>query len=366
MYNKIMVKSLKKIISSILATTTLALSLSLFGCAKSWHSFSVTFFGTSVFVQVKSESFGEQTKTKIRTALDNVENSLSLSKPSSALSRFNSLPESQPFVGDEIFNEVLQKSLSLYSFTEGKYNPAVYPIVKLWKLTSDTYLADKQDPNAMFVKLPEKSEQENLVAVAEKFSLISFDGTAATKPDGDIQIDFGGIGKGYAADLVAKILQDEGYTEGYVNLGGSSIYILGIEEDLSVVHPRNAEKQYVLTVDARSLTNSPLSTSGDYQRYYVDENGKYYSHIIDPETGAPANTGFQSVTVIGKSACECDAVSTALCAMRKEDFISFVKTKLTDCKVFAFYEKDGEKLFLTNEKQSGYTLLDQEYSLLEI
>jgi thiamine biosynthesis lipoprotein len=114
-------------------------------------------------------------------------------------------------------------------------------------------------------------------------------------PRAGMEIDFGGIGKEYAADRVATILMSHGMRHGFVNLGGD-IRAIGAQPDgtpwrAGVRHPRVAGT----AVAAFDLTEGALATSGDYERYF-DLDGRRYCHILDPRTGMPV-THWQAVSV---------------------------------------------------------------------
>ena len=114
-------------------------------------------------------------------------------------------------------------------------------------------------------------------------------------PRAGMEIDFGGIGKEYAADRVATILMGQGMRHGFVNLGGD-IRAIGAQPDgtpwrAGVRHPRVAG----VAVAAFDLTTGALATSGDYERYF-DLDGRRYCHILNPRTGMPV-THWQAVSV---------------------------------------------------------------------
>jgi thiamine biosynthesis lipoprotein len=111
-----------------------------------------------------------------------------------------------------------------------------------------------------------------------------------------MEIDFGGIGKEYAADRAAAALSAAGLVHGLVNLGGD-IRAIGPHPGgkpwrVGIVHPREANR----TIASVSVTEGGLATSGDYERFFIHE-GRRYSHILDPRTGWPV-AGAQSVSVI--------------------------------------------------------------------
>ena len=117
-----------------------------------------------------------------------------------------------------------------------------------------------------------------------------------TKPG--MSIDLGGIAKGFAADEILRIFKEYGIESAMINLGSSSIYALGAKPNgdpwsVAIRHPRQ-DGEYLCVVQ---LTDQALSTSGDYERYFI-QNGKRYHHIFDPATGYPAEAGIMSSTVV--------------------------------------------------------------------
>jgi FAD:protein FMN transferase len=112
-----------------------------------------------------------------------------------------------------------------------------------------------------------------------------------------MEIDFGGIGKEYAADRAGSVALERGIRHGFINLGGD-IRVLGPHPDntpwlIGITHPR--KNNAVLA--SMAIPSGALATSGDYERFF-ELDGKRYSHILDPRTGYPV-TGLQSVTVVG-------------------------------------------------------------------
>lgn len=114
-----------------------------------------------------------------------------------------------------------------------------------------------------------------------------------------IKIDLGGIGKGYAADSARQLLLKKGAKSGMIDMR-STIAVFGPKVwEIGIQHPRERE---TLLGKVKLSGNQSLATSGDYERG---------DHIIDPITKAPA-TQCQSVTIIGPSAAETDALATAV------------------------------------------------------
>lgn len=137
-----------------------------------------------------------------------------------------------------------------------------------------------------------------------------------------MRIDLGGIAKGYAVDRAIDLLQKCGITSGIVSAGGDS-RIIGDKQGrpwiIGIQHPRNKET-YALRIP---LTNTAISTSGDYERYFLTNDERIH-HIINPRTGHSANKSW-SASVIGPDATTTDALSTTLFILGAEKGIQLIE-----------------------------------------
>jgi thiamine biosynthesis lipoprotein len=148
-------------------------------------------------------------------------------------------------------------------------------------------------------------------------------GTVYLKRAG-MQIDVGGIGKGYAADLVVDVMQKAGATAGVVALSGD-IKTFGRMPDqerfvFGIQHPRKEQGQILGRIE---LENEAVSTAGDYQRFIM-KDGIRYHHILDPTTLLPAR-GCQSVTVIAKEGVMADGLDTGIFVMGPEKGMALIE-----------------------------------------
>ena len=127
-----------------------------------------------------------------------------------------------------------------------------------------------------------------------------------------LQLDPGGIGKGYAVDQAVAVLREYGIERALVSSGTSSIYALGTPPGdaggwrLAIRAPSEEAVKDTLV----RLRDEALSTSGSYEKFF-EEDGKRYGHILDPRTGEPA-TGIAAVSVIAPLTIDTEAWSTAL------------------------------------------------------
>lgn len=142
-----------------------------------------------------------------------------------------------------------------------------------------------------------------------------------------VYIDLGGIAKGYAVDSVVSLLQRFGVKHATVSAGGDS-RVLGDKRGrpwmVGIKNPR-AENSIAITLP---LENCAISTSGDYERYFIDENGDRIHHILNPRTGKPTN-GINSVTIIGPLGFDTDPLSTTVFVMGVEKGLALIN-KLAD------------------------------------
>lgn len=138
-----------------------------------------------------------------------------------------------------------------------------------------------------------------------------------------VYIDLGGIAKGYAVDRAIAILQARGVKHATVSAGGDS-RLLGDKRGrpwvVGIKNPR-AEEGVVISLP---LENCAISTSGDYERYFIDEQGERVHHIMNPRTGKSAR-GIMSVTIIGPLGFDTDALSTSVFVMGVEKGLALIE-----------------------------------------
>ena len=352
---------MKSIKYSLALLSAVIISFGFFACGDNFTTAHFTAFNTDIYIAVKG-NLSDQQKDIVGNYLKNTENEFSLDKDGSFVSILNAAGENRQIAASKATLDVLKTAKEVNALTLNAFNPAVYPLVRLWKLSSDTFDADADSYT------PPDAASVTALSAHTDFSDISIDESRNTvaKADGEMMIDLGGIVKGYAADCIYSLLKEWGFDFGYVSIGGSSLYILDAEF-LTVRHPRDVSAQNgILKINGANIKNKPLSTSGDYERYYIS-GGVRYCHIISPFTGAPVQTGVASATVIGGSACFTDALTTALCAMEKDRLTDFIKEELNDYEVYVVYIKDGENQIITNRKEGAdFTLCDSSFTVTEI
>jgi len=143
--------------------------------------------------------------------------------------------------------------------------------------------------------LPDEDTVRDLLRLVD-WPAVEHDREHVFLPRAGMEIDFGGIGKEYAADRAASVLRDAGIVHGLVNLGGDVRIVVaqpdGAPWRVGIQHPRN-DRSVIATAP---LAEGAMATSGDYQRYF-DIDGVRFCHLIDARTGWPVSA-WQSISVV--------------------------------------------------------------------
>ena len=189
-------------------------------------------------------------------------------------------------------------------------------------------------------QIPPSDEQIQEALKHIDINSIQIDGNTVRYLDSELSLDLGAIAKGYTAQLAKEALNKAGLTNGYINAGGN-VVLLGEKEDGSnwKIGIQSPDSNDAL-VQYETKKATCLVTSGDYQRYFTYKKKKY-SHIIDPQTGYPANY-VRSVTVITKDSDKADALSTTLFCMSVEDGKKYLSTLDYDVQAIWIVDKDSD------------------------
>lgn len=270
---------------------------------------------------------GEELLIDAEQEIRRLERLLSITMEDSDISKINKNAGVAPVEVAADTMAVLTKGQEAATLTHGAFNMAISPIVKAWGFTTD---GDK--------KVPEKETIEGLLPYTKEENIV-LDGEAQTAylAEAGMLVDLGGIAKGYTSDAVTNILREKGVVNALISLGGN-ISAMGSKSDgkpwkIAVENPLDAN-DYVGLLEVRDKS---VITSGGYQRFF-EENGKRYHHIIDSETGYPAESGLLSVTIISENGTMADGLSTALFVMGLEEAASYWRE-----------HKDFEAIFVTED-----------------
>lgn len=276
---------------------------------------------------------GDMIGRALRAVLERVDATMSTYRTDSEISRFNRAAPDEwvPISADT--SRVAAAAMELARLTEGAFDPTVGPLVDLWGFGAAG--PSVRVPDAAIVAA--KRRQIGYAALEGRQ-----DPPALRKRREGLRIDFSGIAEGFAVDEMAHALDRVAVSDFLVELGG----------EVRCRGSNPAGRPWTIAIETPSLTVAPprghvavtsaaIATSGDYRKFFMVD-GRRYGHVIDPRTGQPVDHGLASVTVIGGSAMQSDALSTAI----------FVKGPEAG---FAFAERHQITALLISRSETGFS-----------
>ncbi len=319
-------------------TTLLFLFLiTLCGCANSAESssedtkeYSRDIFAMDTYMYLKA--YGEHADTALGYSSEQIlslEELFSVTSEKSDILAINHSNGEPVSVSDDTI-AVLNKAIEIGGKTNGALDVTIYPLLTEWGFTTDTQQVPTDDIIADKLKLID-------------YTKISVKGNTVQLPD-NMQIDFGALAKGYTSDCVTDILKENGVKSALVNLGGN-VHAVGTKPDgtlwkVGVQNPFSPSEQVCIL----EIADKAVITSGNYERFFTDENGRKYWHILDSADGFPADNGLVSVTIVGENGLLCDALSTALFVLGTDKAIDYWRNSA-----------DFEMILITDDEKIIYS-----------
>jgi FAD:protein FMN transferase len=234
----------------------------------------------------------------------------------SDLAKANATAATAPITISAEFTQLVEKSLHYSQITGGAFDITFASLGWFYD-----YRGQKQ---------PSEQQRKNLLPIIN-YHLLNLDVQKHTLgyAHKNVRIDLGGIAKGYAVDRAISILQGFGITNASVSAGGDS-KLLGDRKGrpwmVGIKNPRQKDAKDQEVVITLPLNDVAVSTSGDYERYFIDaKTGERVHHIINPKTGRSAN-GVISVTILGPQGIDTDALSTSVFVLGVKDGLSLIET----------------------------------------
>lgn len=233
----------------------------------------------------------------------------------SEISRFNAHQSPDPFPISEQTAAVIQTALMVSEKSNGALDPTIGPLIELWGFGKQGKTVFPSD--------------EALQAIEGLYGIdkLSLDGLNLVKTAPELALNLSANAKGFAVDQVANHLDDAGYTNYMVNIGGE-VRVRGNSSKgapwrMAIEKPKYDGGQEIYKV--YNLGNKALATSGDY-RIFFEHEGKRYSHIIDPRNGRPVTHDIASASVIADTCDLADALATTLLVLPPDEGIALVES----------------------------------------
>jgi thiamine biosynthesis lipoprotein len=266
------------------------------------HSAELFVFGTIVEVKLWGGSSEQANRAfaELQEMFQGMHRNWHAWEPGRLVDINHAFASGQPAEADEGIVEMIRQSQLIEKQTGGRFNPAIGALIRLWGFHTSDYPIigpppDQADIDAILMHHPSSQD-------------IHIDGLLVRSDNPMVQLDFGGIAKGYAVDLAIRHLQAMGLSNAIVNAGGD-LRAVGHHGDRPWrVAVRKPGGGILGAVQVRG--DEALFTSGNYERFRQD-NQERYPHILDPHTGWPVKD-VASVTVITAEGIVADAAATAL------------------------------------------------------
>ncbi|ABV38029.1 ApbE family lipoprotein [Shewanella sediminis HAW-EB3] len=243
-------------------------------------------------------------QAEIDLALEKVNDQMSTYRPDSELSRFNNMGHEETVTVSKDTAFVIAEGIHLYKVTGGALDITLGPLVNLWGFGPD--------------KRPTALPSQAVISAAKAKTGIEYlhlDGNKLSKTNPDLYVDLSSIAKGFGVDVVASLL-DKYQVSGYLVEVGGELSVFGQKIDgspwrVAIEQPDVDDREIQQVIEPGDMA---VATSGDYRNYY-EEEGRQFSHLIDPRDGYPIDHRLASVTVLHKQSMVADGYATAMMVM---------------------------------------------------
>jgi thiamine biosynthesis lipoprotein len=330
--------------NKLTAIITAACVALLAGCAEKQTYFEESGSVFHTLYGIKYQSAQLLTE-KIDAELQAFNLSLNPFNPNSIISKVN---RNEAVEADEWFTEVFNKAQEISARTGGAFDATVAPFINLWGFgfsRMDSVTPQMTDSIKTFVG----------------YRKIRLEGKRVVKDDPRVILNFSAIAKGYACDVIARLLEREGVTNYMVEIGGE-VTMRGVNQNGECwrIGINKAEDDAEGTLRELEDIVKPckpcgIATSGDYRNFYV-KDGVRYAHTINPATGYPARQNILSATVVADNCMTADAYATAFMVMGIEKATETARSIPEIEYFFIFSDPDGNHLVSCSDGMKPYLL----------
>ena len=303
------------------------------------HNYSYQVMGTEMIVTVEAADTeaGKAAADKVNDEMQRLNSLLSTWDPKSPMSQINKKARAGWAEVDPEIYALLQESVTYAELTAGRYDITAGPLVRLWGFFARE---ERKPPEAEKIREAQANIGIDKVEFNDAISAIRF-----LAPE--MEIDLGGIAKGYAVDKAIEFLEEADISAGLINLGGN-IRFIGLPRGqrswgIAIRDPRKKAGIVGVLALEQEFAGWGIASSGQYERFFIYE-GKRYGHIIDPTIGYPVENVL-GTTIVASDATRADALSTSAFLMGEGAAEAMIKAQK---KVFG--------LVLLQRGESGLTI----------
>jgi thiamine biosynthesis lipoprotein len=294
--------------------------------------FTITIYGTDSLAVAAAAEAAFDTAEKLNACLSDYIDSSEIRRLSATSGQHRWVHVSPPLF------DILQRSLEAAKLSDGSYDITIGPVVRLWRQARTTH----QFPDSAALKLA-------LTRTGYRYLHLDTLSHSVMLDKEGMQLDIGGLGKGFVAQAALDLIRRKGYAVVMVNAGGKIVtgdvppgkkgWIIGINAP---------EEKDVLLPSFLLLKEMAVATSGDIYQY-VELNGKRYSHIVDPRTGIGL-TERRNVTALAPDGTEADWLATACSVLSWRKSLQLIR-RLPGTALLVTEMKNGK---ITSKSSPGF------------
>ncbi len=327
-------KFLKKF-TAVLSASVLLFSFTSCSDANTFYQSQSVAMDTVMSQKIYARGGADKTAKEAEMLVTNLDKKLSAFSEYSEIYEINQNAGKKTQVSAKTF-EIIKKGLELSSDKTDGFDISILPLSSLWKEAID----NKKLPSADKVSAAQSLVDDSKIALDKSSSSV-------TLTDKGMGLDLGALAKGAAIDEIYKIYKTNNIQSAICSLGTSAMLIFGQKNNggdfkIGLRSPFETEQHFAVL----SASDTIISTSGGYERYF-EIDGEKYHHIIDPKTGYSAKTDIASCVVLGDSGIKGDFLSTRLFML---GFENAIKTA----------EKEGLSVILLSNDKKVYISKDIE------
>jgi FAD:protein FMN transferase len=274
-------------------------------------------------------------KDEVDDRLKEINRQMSHYQPDSELSRFNRAPAGVPFKIAAEFARVARFSLELHRRSQGAFDPTLGPVINLWGFGEQTEQR----------RVPGEEELRAALHKTGAQHLVVTDHDELVKDLPELTLNLSAVAKGFGVDEMVRVLRGHGLTNIYASIAGE-VRVLGHNRrgtnwQVGIAAPVELWRENDPIAAVASLSTQALSTSGDYQKFFTDPQGRRLCHILDPRTGWPIQHNIGGISVVASNSMTADALATTLFVLGLEAGMRFIDSWSNAAALFIVREADG-------------------------
>lgn len=314
------------------------------------YTYSQQLMGTTVSLKLFVENL--TAVSAVFNAIEQLEARLTVNRYHSEVMSINHAAGKQPVAVSKLVFDLISQAKAASLLPESKFNLAIGPLVKLWKIGFNGH------------SIPEKDELARRLILTNPHHIeLNRTNQTVYLAKAGMEIDLGAIAKGYIADIIKLLLAQYNIFQAIINCGGN-VLTIGYS-------PITADKQWHIGLkrpfaEANNLLgiihveDKSVVTSGIYERYFIF-NDQLYHHILDPHTGYPLNNELHSVTIISNNSLTGDIYSTIFYGLGIRQGLSELKKKQNIGVIFVTRDK---KIIIQSNQHFTFELTADDYQLI--